>query len=286
MSRLQPSEIAPPPGESGPASAALRAKHRAMWALGDYPSVAATVIPQLGARLVEACEIERGTWVLDIGAGAGNAAIPAALAGANVVASDLTPELFEVGRVAAAAHGVTIEWQEADAQALPYADCEFDCAISSVGLMFAPFHQAAADELVRVVAADGIIGMANWTPQGFIGQMFATMKPFAPTPPPGAQPPPLWGDEEHVRELLGDRVHALNMVRERVIVDAFADGVEFREFFKANYGPTVAVYAAIAAEPERVAELDRALAELADAHDLGGGRMEWEYLLITARKSG
>ncbi|MEU7631180.1 class I SAM-dependent methyltransferase [Nocardia sp. NPDC049220] len=262
----------------------LKAKHRAMWALGDYPTVATEVIPGLGRRLVEACRIGPGQRVLDIAAGSGNAAIPAAEAGADVVASDLTPELFEAGRRLAAARDVTLRWQVADAEALPFADAEFDAVISCVGVMFAPFHQTAADELVRVTEQGGTIGLINWTPTGFIGQMFATMRPFAPPPPPGAQPPPLWGDEAHVRSLLGVRVTDLELRREKAVIDRFADGVEFRDFFKANYGPTVAVYKAIAAEPARVADLDRELADLAVRHDVGNGRMEWEYLLVTARR--
>ena len=188
------------------ADAELKAKHRAMWAFGDYDDVAARIIPDLGQAVADACRIQPGERVLDIAAGSGNAAIPAALAGGNVVATDLTPELLETGRRHAAGANVELTWQEADAEALPFADGEFDVAMSCVGIMFAPHHQASADELVRVVRPGGRIGLVNWTPEGFIGQMFATMKPYAPPPPPGAQPPPLWGKEEHVRELLGDRV--------------------------------------------------------------------------------
>ncbi|MGW4327359.1 class I SAM-dependent methyltransferase [Nocardia sp. NPDC004573] len=267
-------------------SAELKRRHRAMWALGDYSSIATEVIPELGLRLVEAARIGPGQRVLDVAAGSGNAAIPAAEAGAEVVASDLTPELFEAGKRIAAARGVEVQWQEADAEALPYADAEFDAVISCVGVMFAPFHQAAADELVRVTKPGGTIGLINWTPTGFIGQMFATMKPFAPPPPPGAQPPPLWGDEAHVRSLLGDRVADLELRRENAVIDRFADGAEFRDFFKSYYGPTVAVYKANAEEPDRIAQLDEALAELAARYDRGNGRMEWEYLLATARRSG
>jgi ubiquinone/menaquinone biosynthesis C-methylase UbiE len=270
--------------ESG--SADLKRRHRAMWALGDYSSIAAEVIPGLGRRLVEVCRIGPGQRVLDVAAGSGNAAIPAAETGADVVASDLTPELFEAGRRIAADRGVDLQWQEADAEALPFSDAEFDAVISCVGVMFAPFHQAAADELVRVAKPGGTIGLINWTPSGFIGQMFATMKPFAPPPPPGAQPPPLWGDEAHVRSLLGDRVADLELRREKAVIDRFADAAEFRDFFKTYYGPTVAVYKAIAGEPDKIAQLDRGLAELASQHDLGDGRMEWEYLLVTGRRAG
>lgn len=267
-----------------PPDAQLKAKHRALWALGDYPALATNVIADLGPRLVDACGIGPGMRVLDVAAGSGNVAIPAARTGADVVASDLTPALLRTGRREAEASGVTLTWEEADAERLPYAEGEFDAVVSCVGVMFAPHHRAAADELVRVVRAGGTIGLINWTPQGFIGRMFATMKPFAPAPPPGAQPPPLWGEESHVRGLLGDRVADIKARRERLVVDTFGTPEEFREFFKATYGPTIAAYRGLAEQPARVAELDAALAELAAEADLGSGRMEWEYLLLTCRR--
>jgi 2-polyprenyl-3-methyl-5-hydroxy-6-metoxy-1,4-benzoquinol methylase len=137
---------------------ALKAKHRSMWASGDYPRLAADLLPELGEVLVQPCGVTDGDRVLDIAAGSGNAAIPAARTGASVVAGDLTPELFEAGRARAAAEGVELEWREADAEALPFADGEFDVVLSAIGVMFAPHHQAAADELVRCasrVAASG-----------------------------------------------------------------------------------------------------------------------------------
>jgi SAM-dependent methyltransferase len=269
------------------ADQALKAKHRAMWALGDYPAVADDLIPELGTALVEASGVGTGDRVLDVAAGTGNAAVPAALAGASVVASDLTPELLETGRRLAEERGVELEWREADAEALPFGDGEFDAVLSCVGVMFAPHHQAAADELVRVCRPGGTIGLVSWTPEGFIGRMFATMKPYAPPPPPGAQPPPLWGSEEHVTALLGDRVTDVVARRRTVRIDHFASPEAFRDYFKANYGPTIAVYRNIAAEPERVAELDAALADLGRRHDHGTGStaMDWEYLLLTARRT-
>lgn len=272
------------------ADRALKEKHRGMWALGDYPRVAAEVIPGLGATLVEACGVRPGDRVLDVAAGSGNAAIPAALAGADVVACDLTPELFDAGRVLAAEAGARVSWEQADAEALPYADGEFDAVLSCVGVMFAPHHQASADELVRVCRPGGTIGLVSWTPQGFVGQMFATMKPYVPAPPAGVQPPPLWGDENHVRSLLGDRVGDVSATRQTVRVDTFPDPDAFRDFFKAHYGPTVAAYRGIAGEPERVAALDRDLSDLARRHDRnhtdsgGSTVMDWEYLLFTARR--
>lgn len=271
------------------ADRAWKSKHRAMWAQGDYPSLAAEIIPELGPVLVEACGVRSGHRVLDIGAGSGNAAIPAALAGADVVASDLTPELFEAGRRVAERQGARLTWQEADAEALPFGDAEFDTVLSCVGVMFAPHHQRAAGELVRVCRPGGTIGLLSWTPQGFIGRMFAIMKPYAPPPPPGAQPPPLWGDEDHVRALLGDRVTDLRAERRTVRVERFATPELFRDYFKERYGPTISVYKNIADDPDRVAALDRELAELARTADLGtspgGTVMDWEYLLCTARRA-
>jgi SAM-dependent methyltransferase len=272
------------------ADRALKSKHRAMWAQGDYPSLAAEVIPELGAILVEACGVRSGLRVLDVGAGSGNAAIPAALTGADVVASDLTPELFEAGRRVAEKQGAHLTWQEADAEALPFGDAEFDTVLSCVGVMFAPHHQQAAGELVRVCRPGGTIGLLSWTPQGFIGRMFAAMKPYAPPPPPGAQPPPLWGDEDHVRALLGDRVTGVSAERRTVRVDRFETPEMFRDYFKERYGPTISVYKNIAGEPERTAALDGALVDLARDGDQGTGSggtvLEWEYLLLTARRAG
>lgn len=264
---------------------ALKSKHRAMWALGNYPALATEVIPSIGKALVSACRVGPGDRVLDIAAGAGNAAIPAALAGADVVATDLTPELFDAGRRDAESAGAAVTWQEADAEALPFDDASADVTLSCVGVMFAPHHQVAADELVRVTRPGGRIGLLSWTPDGFIGRMFAAMKPYAPAPPPGAQPPPLWGDESHVRALLGTRVGDVRARTESLRVDRFATGEDFRDFFKANYGPTIAVYRGIADDPEKVAALDRDLADLARRYDLGGGAMDWEYLLLTAQRA-
>ncbi|MET9693675.1 class I SAM-dependent methyltransferase [Streptomyces sp. NPDC006514] len=269
--------------DAAQADRTLKARHRAMWALGDYQSVASHVIPDLGAVLVKECGVQRGDRVLDIAAGSGNAAIPAALAGADVVASDLTPELLEIGRHLAAVRGAALEWREADAEHLPFADGEFDVVMSCVGIMFAPHHRPAAEEMLRVCRSGGTVGLINWTPQGFVGRMFATMKPYAPPPPPGAQPPPLWGEEEHVHELLGDAVTDVDSRRRTVRVDRFTGPTDFREFFKACYGPTVAVYRAVAGDPDRVAELDAALDALAAEHTVDGA-MEWEYLLLTAHR--
>jgi ubiquinone/menaquinone biosynthesis C-methylase UbiE len=273
------------------ADRALKEKHRAMWASGDFPAVATQVIPQLGPVLVAAAGIKAGDRVLDVGAGSGNASLPAAALGAQTVASDLTPELLEAGRLDAESRGLELEWRQADAEALPFEDDSFDVVISCLGVMFAPHHQPAADELLRVCRPGGTISLLSWTPEGFLGEMFSTMKPYAPPPPPGAQPAMLWGSESHVRDLFGDRISDVEARRENLRVDAFKTPEEFREFFKATYGPTISVYKNIGDNADRAADLDAELAHLGREYDQGtpgtsGTVMDWEYLLFTARKKG
>ncbi len=260
----------------------IKSAHRRMWASGDYPAVASEVIPHLGSVLARALGVQRGEEVLDVAAGSGNAAIPAALAGAHVTATDLAPELFDAGRLDAAVAGVEVSWVEADAEHLPFDDDAFDVAMSSVGVMFTPFHQRSAAELVRVVRPGGRIGLINWTPDGFIGDMFATMKPYAAPPPAGAQPPPLWGDPDHLAELFAEQVRGLRTERRLLTVDRFRTPEDFLAYFKRAYGPTIAVYARLANDPAATAELDRSLTAL--ARDNFGDRpfMRWEYLLATA----
>jgi SAM-dependent methyltransferase len=265
----------------------LRARHRTMWASGDYPSMVETFLLPLGPRLVEACGIEPGMDVLDVAAGTGNASIPAAQRGARVTASDLTPELFEAGRARAEAAGVELEWVEADAEDLPFEDGSFDVVMSSIGAMFAPHHQAVADELVRVLRPGGTLGLLSWTPEGLVGALFRTMKPFAPAPPPGAQPPPLWGAEDHLRELLGGRVDLGTVERGVLEVTAFERAADFGEHFKQRYGPTIAALAN-ARRDGREQELSDELDRFSGDWNLGASaqaRFEMEYLLAVATKT-
>jgi len=267
----------------------LKARHRAMWASGDYPSMVETFLLPLGPRLVEACDVDAGMSVLDVAAGTGNASIPAAERGARVTASDLTPELLEAGRHQAESQGLELEWVTADAEDLPFEDGAFDVVMSSIGAMFAPHHQAVADELVRVCRPGGTIGMLNWTPEGMIGALFRTMGPFAPPPPPGAQPPPLWGGEDHMRELFGDRVEWHTMERDDLEITAFEHPRDYGEHFKARYGPTIAARAN-ASKTGREAEFDEALDRFCEEWNRGtadDARFEKEYLLaVGARGAG
>ncbi len=265
----------------------LKARHRTMWASGDYPLMVETFLLPLGPRLVDACAIGAGMRVLDVAAGTGNASIPAAQRGAHVTASDLTPELFEAGRRRAEAEGAELEWVEADAEALPFDGESFDVVMSSIGAMFAPHHGDVADEFVRVCRKGGTIGMLNWTPEGMIGALFRTMGPFAPAPPPGAQPPPLWGSEEHVRELFGDRVELRTLERDVLEITAFEHPRDYGEHFKAYYGPTIAARAN-AQRTEREHEFDEALDRFCDEWNLGTSeraRFEQEYLIAVGTRT-
>jgi SAM-dependent methyltransferase len=266
--------------------AELKARHRAMWASGDYPSMVETFLLPLGPRLVEACGVGPEMDVLDVAAGTGNASIPAAQLGANVTASDLTPELLDVGRGRAEAEGLELEWTVADAEHLPFEDDSFDVVMSSIGAMFAPHHQEVADELVRVCRPGGTIGLLCWTPEGMIGALFRTMGPFAPPPPPGAQSPPLWGSEEHLGELFGERVD-FRTERDVLEITAFERPRDFGEHFKARYGPTIAARANAVREG-REAEFDDALDSFCDQWNLGTpdrARFEMEYLLAVGKRA-
>jgi SAM-dependent methyltransferase len=264
----------------------LKKRHRAMWATGDYPLMVETFLLPIGPRLVEASGIGSAQRVLDVAAGTGNASIPAARTGASVTASDLTPELLEAGRRTAEGEGLELEWVEADAEKLPFEDNSFDVVISAIGVMFAPHHQDAADELVRVCRPGGTIGLLSWTPDGMLGDLFATMKPYAPPPPPGASPPPLWGSEDHVHELFGDRVDFHTLEREPLEITAFERARGYGEHFTAYYGPTIAVRAN-AARDGREGDLDEAIGQFCEKWNRGTpeqARFEQEYLVAVGAK--
>ena len=267
--------------------AELKAKHRVMWGNGDYPLMVDTFLLPIGQRLAEGAGVGPDVRVLDVAAGTGNASIPAAQRGARVTASDLTPDLLAAGSRRPDAQGLGIEWVEADAEHLPFEDGAYDVVMSAIGVMFAPHHQAAADELVRVCRPGGTVALLSWTPEGMLGDLFRTMKPFAAPPPPGAQPPPLWGGEEHLSELFGDRLDLRSAQRDVLEVTAFGRPREFGEHFKARYGPTIAARAN-AAKSGREAELDRALDAFCDDWNSGtadAARFEMEYLLAIGTRN-
>lgn len=265
----------------------VHASVRTMWALGDYHRFATATVWQLGPVLVEACGVGEGQRVLDVAAGTGNVAIRAAQAGAHVVASDVTPEHFDQGRRAARDASVDLEWIEGDAQELPFADAEFDVVTSCFGAMFAPDHQAAASEMIRVCRPGGVIGMMNFTPGGAGGDFFRVLAGYAPPAPPGAQPPLLWGTEDHVRLLFGDKVQSLTL-RTQEYEETAPSAREYFELFRHAFGPLVAIYASMSDQPARMAELDASFLQFIARWNRGGPegavRIPYEYLLVIARK--
>lgn len=217
--------------------AALKQQHRATWAAGDYAAVAQRIW-EVGARIVQRVGVAPGEDVLDVACGTGNAAIPAAQAGAQVTAVDLTAELFDAARAIAQEAGVQVDWIEGDAEALPLGDASFDVVLSTFGCMFAPRHEVVAHELARVLRPGGRLGLCNWTPDGAIGGFFATIGKHLPPPPPFALPPPLWGNEDHVQHLFDGTGINLDFHRETVefIFDSVSD---IFEFYATNFGPVI-----------------------------------------------
>jgi ubiquinone/menaquinone biosynthesis C-methylase UbiE len=259
------------------------ATHRALWALGDYALMAEEVMAPLGPILVSATGIGSGIRVLDVAAGSGNISLPAARTGATVVSTDLTPELLQRSRARAAAQGLTLDYREANAQALPFGNGEFDIVMSAIGVQFAPDHQLAARELVRVCRPGGTIGVISWTPEGFFGRMLAAIRPYRPSLSPAIPPAALWGREGYVAGLLGDGIGRVTTARGMLEVDRFDCATAVHDYFKNHYGPTIEAYANIGHNRVLAAELDAQLVELAKEY-LADGAMRWEYLLLTAEK--
>src|SRR5262245_53903781 len=183
---------------------AIKAKQRAGWEAGDYPRVGNT-LQIIAELLVEAADVRAGQRAIDVACGQGNAALAAARRFAESTGVDYAPNLLAQGRERAMAEQLPVTFIEGDAEKLPVPDQSFELALSTVGVMFAPNHQRAADELVRVTAPGGKIALASWTPAGMVGQLFKTVSTWAP-PPAGVQSPTLWGTEAHLYELFGDRV--------------------------------------------------------------------------------
>jgi len=257
-----------------------------MWALGDYHRFAKDMIWNFGPELVVACGISPGQRMLDVATGTGNVAIRAALEGAIVVASDLEPAQLAAGRREARECGVELDWIQADAATLPFEDGAFDVVTSSAGAIFAPDHQAVADELIRVCRPGGTIGMITFTPEGMAGDFFELFGRFAPPPSPGDLPPIFWGVEDHVRELFGDRVSALELTRRHYVERAPGGSQGFLDYYKETFGPVVATYSMLDDEGRKA--LDAAALEFVERWNTGApdgpAELPVEYLLIVARR--
>lgn len=207
------------------------------WAAGDFASIA-QLIAETGERIVERVGVRAGDRVLDVACGTGNAAIPAAVAGGDVTALDLTPELFGPGRARARTAGVDLRWVEGDAEDLPFPDDSFDVVLSTFGCMFAPRHEAAAAEIARVLSPGGRLGLCNWTSEGTVGQLFRTVAAHLPSPPGSASSPLLWGDEDHVRRLFSGTAVDLRFETDEAVFsfESVEHGVET---YATKFGPIV-----------------------------------------------
>lgn len=266
-------------------AATMKAAARETWAAGNFDEVAEKIW-DVGERLVSRIGAAEGERVLDIGAGTGNAALPAAAAGCAVVASDLTPELFEAGRRRAAEAGVELDWVEADAEQLPFEDGAFDVVLSTFGIMFAPRHRVAAAEAARVLAPDGRIGICSWRPEGRIGEFFRTIAEKVP-PPPDAEPPPLWGDPDYLGRLFAG--HGISFeCTEEITEFPFSSPEQAVEFYSTKFGPLVKAREALTAEG-RWDELEASMVDYfaQDAREAGDGIVgRGEYLLAIGSRSG
>jgi SAM-dependent methyltransferase len=257
---------------------------RATWSAGDFDAIAERIL-SVGTDLVDRMQVREGERVLDVACGTGNATIPAAKLGADTVGLDITPELFEDARRHAAESGVEIDWVEGDAEDLPFEDGSFDVVLSTFGNMFAPDHRAAAREIARVVKPGGRFGLACWRPDGTIGRMFATVGKFAPPPPDGFQPPPLWGVRDHVTEVFEGTGVELDFV-DRIVEWHFDSVDEVMGEFPEKFGPMVMLRRAIEPEGKWPAFLDelRGYYEDISRSEDGGIAYEGEYLITMGTK--
>jgi len=265
-----------------PDLAALKTRQQGAWASGDY-AVIGTTLQLVGEQLAEACDLRSDEQVLDVAAGNGNATLAAARRGARVTSTDYVEALLQRGAERAKAERLEVRFQTADAEALPFADASFDAVLSTFGVMFTPDQAKAAAELARVCRPGGRIGLANWTPEGFIGQLFKTLGRHLP-PPAGVAPPALWGTAAHLRTLFGEAATDIATTR-RIFNFRYRSPAHFIEVFRTWYGPTHKAFAALPAEGAKALEQDmtRLLTDL----DVGGGRglvVPSEYLEVVIRR--
>jgi len=244
----------------------LKTKQQATWASGNY-AVIGTTLQIIGEELAEAVDIAAGSKLLDVAAGNGNASLAAARRFARVTSTDYVPELLEQGRRRAKADGLEIAFQVADAEALPFEDDAFDVALSTFGVMFAPDQARTASELIRVVRPGGRIGMANWTPDGFLGDLFRTMGRFVP-PPAGLSSPMSWGSRTRIADLFGGAAEDISTLR-RNFNFRYESADHWIDFFRTFYGPTHKAFGAL--DASRQEELHKALRDLLGEWDVNPG---------------
>ncbi|WP_449432811.1 class I SAM-dependent methyltransferase [Pseudomonas putida] len=244
---------------------ALKARQQAAWASGDY-AVIGTTLQLVGERLAEACDLRWDEQVLDVAAGNGNATLAAARRGCKVTSSDYVADLLKRGEERARAEHLNVLFQVADAENLPFADGAFDAVLSTFGVMFAPDQAQAARELARVCRSGGRVGLANWTPQGFVGQMFKTLGRHVP-PPAGALPPSRWGDEEQLRVLFDGAIGKIDVSRQQFNF-RYRSAAHFIEVFRTWYGPVHKAFASLPSDAAAALESD--LTQLLDENNRGG----------------
>ena len=260
---------------------AIKSRQQTTWASGDY-AVIGTTLQIVGESLCESVDVTAGSRVLDVAAGNGNASLAAARRGAAVTASDYVEALLDRARQRADAEGVALETRVADAENLPFEDGSYDAVLSTFGVMFTPDHERAAAELLRVCRAGGRIGLANWTPEGFIGHMFKIVGQHVP-PPPGVTSPLAWGTDDHLRDLLGSQAR-LEIVRKHFTF-RYRSAEDFFETFQTYYGPVLKASAAL--DDAGRESLRTQLVALADEHNRdtsGALAVPSEYVEVVAHK--
>jgi ubiquinone/menaquinone biosynthesis C-methylase UbiE len=237
---------------AAPDLAAIKTKQQAMWASGDF-AVIGTTLQIVGELLCEAADVGGGERVLDVAAGNGNATLAAARRFAHVTSTDYVPALLDGGRRRAEAEGLQVTFEVADAEALPYPDASFDVILSTFGVMFAPDHEKSSRELLRVVRPGGRIGLASWTPEGFIGQMFRVVSKHVP-PPAGVKSPALWGTRDYLQTLFAGASALDHTVRDFAF--RYESPEHFVEVFRMFYGPVLKAFAALDTNGQAALETD------------------------------